>query len=326
MTVSNVLNGRYRSSPHRDAILEAVARLNYQLDPSAQRLAAGQSRRMIGIFSLAMDLGVFTLTMTRIQRRLVEQGYTVPLDVHNLFHEAANADQIALIRNLCQQRPRAIVANTAYMSKAALGVLKEYQDGGGEVVRYGMAPTDTSSDEVVFDEESNSYRAALALIRAGHTKMGFRSHGFPKAETLRMRGFRRALEEHGLAPRAEWMFSGPTYEEGGADLARQFLELRERPTGICIVNDNSASAFVNQITRAGFRVPDDVSVVGHDDMPAAKYALVPLTTAAFPVAEIADAVASLLLGRLEGSYQGPRRLVTFAGDVVARESVAAPRG
>ena len=85
----------------------------------------------------------------------------------------------------------------------------------------------------------------------------------------RLRGFRRALAEVGLPMREEWFFQNPTYERGGAEMARRFLAMRDRPTALCIVNDYVALAFVVEVMRAGLRVPEDVSVVSHDDQPIA---------------------------------------------------------
>jgi DNA-binding LacI/PurR family transcriptional regulator len=58
----------------------------------------------------------------------------------------------------------------------------------------------------------------------------------------------------------------------------RLLQLVQRPTAMCIVNDHAASAFVNEVQRAGLRIPRDLSVVSHDDSPVARYSVVPLTT------------------------------------------------
>jgi len=70
-------------------------------------------------------------------------------------------------------------------------------------------------------------------------------------------------------------------------------------------------------------VPDEVSVVGHDDMPIARYHAVPLTTVSHPVEEIAHSVLALLVARLDGSYSGPGRKKLVRGELVERESVSA---
>jgi DNA-binding LacI/PurR family transcriptional regulator len=126
--------------------------------------------------------------------------------------------------------------------------------------------------------------------------------------------------------REEWLWANCCYEEAGARLAEKFLKLKERPTAICIINDVTASTFVTQLHRAGVRVPQDVSVVGYDDTPAARYALVPLTTVSHPVEGIARPIIEMLLSRLDGSYNGAPRCVHVKGELIVRESTAAPPG
>lgn len=324
VTVSNVLNGRRKNSPHQKVIMEAVSELNYHADPHAQRLASGFSPRTLGLLSTSIDLGVGTLILRGIQCAVHAHGFNMPLDVQDHAQDDQENAQVKTVRRLCRQQPRAIVTQLPLLPEA-LEELNFYQQAGGTLIGYGEANANIDCDQVCFDREENSYQAALALIRQGHKEIGFRSQGFPTQETARMHGFRRALAEYNLEYREEWMFVGPLYEEGGARLAHEFLNMSDRPTGLCIVNDNAAWVFVNEMVRAGVRVPEDVSVVGHDDMPAARYCIVPLSTARYPVPEIIDAVVELLLSRLDGSFTGPSRTVSLRGEIIKRDSVTKPR-
>ena len=84
-------------------------------------------------------------------------------------------------------------------------------------------------------------------------------------------GFARALGEFGVPVRDEWFFRNSNYELGGAEMALRFLTLPERPSAVCIVNDYVALAFTVEIMRAGLRVPQDVSIISHDNQPIASY-------------------------------------------------------
>jgi DNA-binding LacI/PurR family transcriptional regulator len=142
-------------------------------------------------------------------------------------------------------------------------------------------------------------------------------------QPFRLQGFRRALAEFGVSSGEEWFFQNASYEMGGAEMARRFLEMEDRPTGLCIVNDYVALAFLVEVMRAGLRVPEDVSVVSHDNQPVALFCPVPLTSVSHPVEAIAQTVVEMLIERLEGS-DAPPRTVTIQGELVQRESVAAP--
>jgi LacI family purine nucleotide synthesis repressor len=144
-------------------------------------------------------------------------------------------------------------------------------------------------------------------------------------QALRLRGFRRALSEADLTIRDEWLFLNPTYEHGGIEMARQFLHLTQRPTGLCIVNDYVALAFMVEVMRQGVRVPEDVSLVGHDNQLVASLCPVPLSSSTQPVEEISQAVSQMLLDRLGGDTSDPRTLI-IKSSLVERKSVTAPGG
>jgi LacI family transcriptional regulator len=132
---------------------------------------------------------------------------------------------------------------------------------------------------------------------------------------------KRALDEAGIAYHPEWTHDSAIYEEGGEQLTAWFLRLEKRPTAMCVNNDVVASVFVQQLYRAGLKVPDDVSVIGHDDSPIAKYCMVPLTVVTQPIWSEAEKAASLLSQRLNNEYDGPPRILIATGELVLRDSV-----
>jgi DNA-binding LacI/PurR family transcriptional regulator len=107
-------------------------------------------------------------------------------------------------------------------------------------------------------------------------------------------------------------------------MARQFLGLPNRPTGVCIVNDYVALAFMVETMRSGLSIPSDVSVVSHDNQPIAAYCPVPLTSVTHPVKQIVSVVVGMLSERIDGLVASdiPGRTVVVRGELAARESVA----
>jgi DNA-binding LacI/PurR family transcriptional regulator len=128
------------------------------------------------------------------------------------------------------------------------------------------------------------------------------------------------LREAKIRLRRDWVEGASGYEDAGIKHAEHFLALKERPTGVCIVNDNAAAAFVHAVMRAGLQVPRDVSVIGCDDMAAARAALVPLTTMRRPVKELSCAIVETFCGRLNGSLQGLPFLRELKSEVIVRSS------
>jgi DNA-binding LacI/PurR family transcriptional regulator len=164
-------------------------------------------------------------------------------------------------------------------------------------------------------------------LEQGHRKIGLgMSHlrepvSPTDPQAHRLRGFQRALEEFGVAFRPDWLFHTSTYERGGAELARQFLALSDRPTALAIVNDYMAMALMTELTQAGIRLPDELIIIGHDNQAIAAYCPVPLTTMTQPTEQIAGAVVAQLKQRLE-LREAPSASVPVESVLVERQSVA----
>lgn len=331
-TVSLALSGKGNvSAATRTRVLAVAHEMGYEPNLLAQRLASGHRNALVCLFSGVLDVGLATEKILLIQRALNERGLEAPIYACYESHRDKAAAQAAQVRQLCRQRPRAILCASQMVEPSVFRVLETYQRDGGVVVNYDI-PVPLVCDQVIFDREDNGYQAARHLLEAGHRKLGIGmsnttawTEGQPYLpQTYRLNGFRKALAEYGVMAREEWFFENATYEKGGAEMARRFLSLRERPTGLCIVNDYVAMAFTVEIMRAGLRVPEDVSIVSHDDQPIATYCPVPLTSVSQPVEEIAQAVVELLMERLAGRVSGEPRTITIRGKLTSRASVAPP--
>ena len=327
MTVSFALNNTGRvSEKTRVIVMEAASQLGYEPNPHAQNLSNGRSNNTIGLFSLWFDFGVGTQKIQLIQSALNRNGFDVPVygvGLHDHYNEDVQASAIASLR---RQKPRGLICFTNGLQPKAMLELRRYQDEGGLLVSYDY-PTDLDCDAVLFDRVDNTYQAARHLTDLGHRTLAYADHGFARLNGPRVIGFRRAIAEVGGEWRPEWLLeaeSARDYAEGGRILATKFLELRERPTAICIVNDYSALVFINELERAGIHCPDDISVVGHDNHAMSQFARVPLSTVSHPSEGIAAQAAQFLLSRLNGQYNGPPREFTARGELIARRSSGAP--
>jgi len=323
-TVSRAFSGRdYISPAKREAVLKAARELGFEVNPHAQRLAQGYGHDNIGIFTLNLDLDIGTRLLQVIQRQLMDTGFEVAVHGYGSWRSHEKVEQGAILAALRRQRPRAVICTTVGLSAEALAELRRYQEEGGLVVCYHH-PVAEDFEQVVFDEEENTYRATRHLLELGHRHLGFCHHGNDKPQHPQLRGFRRACAEFGAPLREDRVFHGGLYEENGAQLAQQFLDLEERPTAIYVANEHAAAAFINEVARAGLRVPEAVSAVSHGDMPAARYCAVPLTTVSCPVEKIAQHVVEMTLSRIEGCYSGPPRRVVVSGELIVRRSTNSP--
>jgi len=319
--VYQALSGRGRISPlRREEILRTAETLGYQVDHLAQRLRAGRSRVDVPIFSYFLDRGVLVETVSRIQTLLTNAGYIAPL---HIFVQGANGglSQLEIIRRIHMERPRALICAESFYDEASLEEMARFQKSGGHVITVGFA-SKVQCDQVIFSEEGNTYMAVKHLLELGHKRIGYCTQGTFSEEHSRVYGLKRALAEFGVPFDRKWMFDGLQYEDAGVSCATQFLAMTDRPSAMAIVNDISAIAFMAELNRHGLRVPQDVSVIGHDGLPDGAHSFIRLSTVTRPAAAIARAVLQLLTDRLEGAYIGPFRTLEVRGELVIRESTA----
>jgi DNA-binding LacI/PurR family transcriptional regulator len=180
------------------------------------------------------------------------------------------------------------------------------------------------------DNLKGGYEATRHLIDLGHKRIGF--IGVSLTEGLRLRrfqGYLEALNEHGLRVEDHLIVGGrkiadqmPGYstEEMGYDGMIKLLQLKRRPTAIIARNDYTAMGALNAIKRAGLRIPEDIAVVGYDDIPLASHTSPTLTTVRQPTREQGRMAAEFLLRRIEGDRDQPRAEKTFDCELVIRES------
>lgn len=332
-SASVVLNGAKSNTgvaaETRERIAQAARELGYEPNLHAQRLVKGGCPNTIALLPTFLDVGPHTRQLLLIQSLLSEQGFSVPIYARSTHSHGEELTE--LLNSVCQQEPRAIV--TGLFHREASERLGRYRREGGIVVRYNansFPEIDDFADTVIFDTESAIFQAARHLLELGHRKLGFFNGGTDRWGRAWMQGFGRALAEYGLEVRDDWRFCGGDpwlgLEEGGASLAQQWLALpsNDRPMGLCVINDQAAATFIAGVERAGLQVPRDVSVVGFDDLPIARYNRLPITTVSKPLEEIAQRTIELLGDRLAGRGQDAMRRVLVQGQLRVRESTGPP--
>jgi len=140
----------------------------------------------------------------------------------------------------------------------------------------------------------------------------------------RVDGYRAALETAGVAFDPALVRAGDFHHEAGYACGRELLRLEDRPTAVFAGNDLQALGLYEAARELGLRIPDDLSVVGFDDLPAARWVGPPLTTIRQPLGEMAGAAARIVLDLARGRKPAATR-IELATELVVRSSTAPPR-
>lgn len=203
--------------------------------------------------------------------------------------------------------------------------LEELREQGVPVVAFSRQWA--NGDYVTVDDREGGRIAGEHLVALGHREIGFVALGEPgnTAVEARLEGLLEALQRGGAVCRPEWRFftQRQTPEEGVA-AAEAFVRLVHRPTAMFVTADRVAIGFVHHLRTLGLRVPEDVAVVGYDDIHYSQFLEVPLTTVALPKYELGRQAAEILFRRIEAAEPGgPPQQVLLPPRLVVRRSCGA---
>ncbi len=325
MTVSRVLNQQGNVNVEtRDRVLQVVREMSYRRNG----LARGLKRQRTDTIGLVLGdiANPFAAELSRgVREVLEERGYTLFICIS----EHSAKEDVEAFDSLADHRADGIIVATR-ASRLGNEKLERLIQSGLPVSLIGRDFRHPQADLVTADNLKGGYEATKHLIQTGRRRIGFIGVSLTKSVALRrFHGYIEALEEHGL-PVAEELIVGPrgvndqmpgySTEEIGYEGMNRLLSLKERPTAIFARNDFTAVGALNAIKQAGLRVPEDIAVVGYDDIPLAAHTSPPLTTVRQPTRDQGRVAAEFLLRRIEAAEHLPRAERVFQCRLVVRES------
>lgn len=315
-TVSNVLNRPEQVSPATRAKVEsAIASLGFVRNESARQLRAGSSRILA---YLMLDAGnpFFTDVARGVEDAAREAGLSVFLCNSNENAER-EADYLDLLE---QQRVQGVLITPVDPDSSRLRTLPAR---GTPVVLVDRAMDDDEHCSVAVDDVLGGEVAVTHLIELGHTRLAYVGGPHTIGQVVdRLAGARRALRRAGLPPEnlVELITGALTVAEGrGAGQRLAGLPLDRRPTAAFCANDLLALGLLQQCVSLGLRVPEDLAIVGYDDIEFAAAAAVPLTSVRQPRQLLGRTAAELLLDE-SSSPDHEHQSVTFTPELVVRTS------
>lgn len=308
-TVSRILNGTaVVSKEKREAIDRAIAELGFVPNPIARGLAGGRTLS-IGVITQAIDSPFYGVALRAIEQELTEAGYS-PLFVSGHWDAADETRCVELLR---ARRVDGMIVLDARLDDAALARLAHEMP----VVATGRQVSGKNLHAFDFDHLQGARIATEHLLALGHRHIAFIAGDPIHADSIeRLRGYRAALEDAGVAYNPALVMQGTYKEESGVAATERLLDSGARFSAIFAANDQMAFGAALALYRRGLRVPDDVSLVGVDDVPAAAHAIPPLTTihqGAYELGRLAaQSLLQLLAGKTPTATPPPPRLVARA--------------
>lgn len=314
-TVSNVLNKSKTVSPATEQrVIDAIETLGFVRNDAARQLRVGQSRT-VGMMVLDVSNPFFTD---------VARGVEDTLSSHNrsllLGNSAEDAQREQTHLDLFEEQRVAGLLITPVGDVTAR--LERLRKRGSPAVLVDRHATTANFSSVSVDDQRGGFLAAQHLLEQQRTRLAFVGGSRDIVQVRqRLEGARDALETAGRSPIRVLEMATMSAEAGRA-AGEQLVALpaAERPDAVFAANDLLALGVLQAFTHHGVRVPDDIALIGYDDIYFAASSAIPLSSIRQPAWEMGRAAADLLLAEIENGTPAEHQHVVFQPELVIRES------
>ena len=305
-TVSRILNGTARvSDAKRDAVLAAIKRTNFAPNLMAQGLKKGRSMT-IGIVVQDISSPFFDETLRGVDDGLKGTGFTSVI-VSGHWNAQEESERISL---LLARKVDGIILLSGRISDETVLQFAAHRP----IVSTGRSLNTPNAIGFKIDNEYGAHLAVRHLIELGHRRIAFVSGPANHTDAIeRLAGYRRALHEADIAFDANLVAEGNFHEASGLMAVNRLFETQQQFTAVFAANDLSAYGVRLGLYRKGVRVPDDISLVGFDDLPGSAFTAPPLTTVHQPIYDLGRTATTALLALINGE--------TVSGEVTPVELV-----
>lgn len=309
-TVSRILNGTAQVSLEKQALVKAViAELAFRPDPAARSLAGGRTMS-IGVLTQFIDSPYYGEALRGIEDELHKANY-VPLFVSGHWNEAEEKSRLFMLQ---ERKVDGIIVLTGKLANETLIDMAETMP----IVVTGRQLSAENLFSIDFDNAEGACLAVRHLHALGHRRVVFISGPLDHPDaTQRLQGYRDELMRKDMESDERLVVYSDYQESGGFRAMNELLASSVNFSAVIAANDQMAYGARLALHRAGLRVPEDVSLMGFDDLPHSAFTLPPLTSVRQSVYEIGISAAKAMFDLLH-KRNPPSRLVE--AELVVRES------
>lgn len=309
-TVSRILNGTANVRLEKQLLVrQAIDELGFRPDPTARGLAGGRTMS-IGVLTQFIDSPFYGEALRGIEDVLHKAQY-VPLFVSGHWNQDEERARLGLLRD---RKVDGIIVLTGKLTDQTLIAMARDLP----IVVTGRRLQANQLFSIDFDNIEGAGLAVRHLHALGHQEVAFISGPLDHPDALqRLAGYRAELARCDMRVDDQLVSHGDFLESGGFRAMNQLLASRVHFTAVIAANDQMAYGARLALHRAGLRVPDDVSLVGFDDLPHSAFTLPPLTTVRQSVYEIGNLAAQAMVDLLARQEPKPKLI---PAEIIVRES------
>jgi len=314
-TVSHVINKtRFVAEATQEKVLEAVKELNYAPSAVARSLKCNTTRTIGMLVTQSTNL-FFSEVIDGVESYCYRQGYTLILCNTGGIYEK----QRDYIRMLAEKRVDGILVMCSDLTQELSDMLESHSDIPKVIMDWG--PAASKADKIIDNSELGGYLATKYLTDRGHKDIACLSGHLNKlACQERIAGFRRAMAESNLEVNDNWILEGNFECDTAVLAADKILAMDKKPTAVFCFNDTMALGLMSRLQQKGIRIPEDMSVIGYDNIELAEYFSPPLTTIHQPKRRVGKNAFEILLERIKDK-EHERRVFEMHPEIVERDTV-----
>ncbi len=318
-TVSRVLNGYEHVSPaKRERVTDAMEQLGYTVNLQARSLAGGRMG-IIGMLVHDLSNPYAAQIVQGVDASLQQVEYELALYTTHL----RSSKEVTFANMLAQGSVDGLIVSLPLIPEAYLRKLSER--GFPYVVITDLKEFDDFSPAVGITNWQGAYDGTRYLLELGHRRIGLVGGAATmRSASERFDAYQTALADFGVPFDPDLVQRGDYVPERGFEAANLLLDLPAPPTAIFATNDSSAQGVYNAVMTRGLRIPDDISILGFDDIPLASYLHPPLTTVRQPMIDLSRTAVEILVRQIEQPGL-PIEQIVLPTTVVMRDSCAPPR-
>ena len=313
--VSRVLTpGASASKKTAAKVISAVNELGYRPNIIARTLITGKSR-IIGLVVAYLNNRFYPEVLEKLSNKLQKEGYQVLIFIaQNTEDDISN-----VVEGILEYQVDAIVAASVGMSS---DLAARCQASGVPIVLFNRGQANSELSSVTSDNFKGGWKAAKHLLGLGHKKIGYIA-GWEGASTQleRERGFNAGLKENGLTVSRREV--GNFVRGEAQEAAKRMFSDQTYPTAVFVASDHMAFAVIDVLrSELGFKVPEDVSLIGFDDVSLASYSAYNLTTIKQPITQMVETTVNILLDQINHPKPKKNRIIKIDPILIKRNSTS----
>ncbi len=320
-TVSRVMNNVPTVNPEiAQRVWKVIDELDYFPNTQARSLVSGRSR-IFGLIVSEITNPFFPELIQGFEDIAVANGYEILVSSTNYDPKRMSH----CIRRMLERKVEGVAVMTFGIEEPLLDQLARRKV---PLVFIDVGPKRPGISLLKVDYHHGIRQGVQHLAALGHKDISFIS-GPVKLHSAQSRqtAFSASMRECGIALDPAWIVEGDHTMEGGISAMDRLLSAKKMPTAVMCSNDMTAIGVLHKLYRAGLRVPDDLSVIGFDDIHIAEVTIPPLTTVQMSRFDIARAAVTALRAHVEQTEgSAPKREYNIETELVVRESTGFPRG